>query len=81
MSTLSDISIDRLPYEILALMLVWNKQASRKNASIYVSVYSLYVRHSNAILYVWHTCMCVCTLMSIAEREVHAYGMWLGGRR
>ena len=31
-----------------------------------VSVYS-YVHHSNAILYVWHTPMCVCALMSISS--------------
>ena len=37
-----------------------------------VSEYLSYVRHSNAILYVWHTPMRVCTLMSIAEWEVHA---------
>ena len=76
MSTLSDISIfvarDWSPSLRNSSADVTVKRTGQPLECFCVSEYSLYVRQSNAILYVWQTPMCVCTLMSIAEWEVHA---------
>ena len=77
MSTLSDISIfvsrDWSPSLRNSCADVTVKRTGLPVECFCVSEYLSYVRHLNAILYVWHTPMCVCALMLIAEWEIHAY--------
>ena len=85
MSTLSDILIfvsrDWLPFVRYSSADLSVKRIDHALECFCVSVYLPYVRHSNTILYVWHTPMCVCALMSIAEWEIHAYRIRLRSRR
>ena len=64
MSTLSDISIfvsrDWSPSLRNSCADVTVKRTGLPVECFCVSEYLSYVRHSNAILYVWHTPMCVC---------------------